>query len=205
VLALLNTAVLLGSAIPSPRYLYLPINPANAPAVAFASGVGAKHIPSLDVHFGRIEVQCHIFDTGPAGFVGAVAAAVYAELGIPAPEPPEPWVAPVAAAADAEAVRNALKGFQRPGELAANPLAHGSTPDERAASVRVGVIRAIEAAFGDSDDERLQRRILELGYIDPSVTHEGAADQLHLSRAAYFRRLRLAVDRVSEWMLANRG
>jgi hypothetical protein len=201
----MNTAVLLRCGIPSPRYLYLPINPANAPAVAFAKGVGATHIPSLDAHFGPVEVQCHIFDTGPAGFVGAVAAAVYAELGITPPAPPEPWVTPPTPAVDAEAVRNALKGFQRPSELAANPLARGASPQERVASVRALVASAVEEAFGDSDNERLQRRILELGYLEPTVTHEAAAEMLHLSRAAYFRRLRLAVDRLGDWILANRS
>jgi hypothetical protein len=205
VLALMNTAVLLRSGIPNPRYLYLPINPVNTAAVAFAQGVGARRVPELDVHFGPMEVQCHIFDTGPAGLVGAAVSTVYAEIGLEPPPPPEPWVAPVDRGADAESVRNALKSFHRPSELAANPLASGSTAEQRAASVRALLERAVGEAFGDSQDEQLQRQTLELGYFDASYTHEGAADKLHLSRAAYFRRLRQAVERVAEWLLTAPG
>jgi hypothetical protein len=105
--------------------------------------------------------------------------------------------------ADAESVRSALKSFHRPSELAANPLATGTEPDQRAASVRALLEQAVAGAFGDTADEVLARRTLELGYLDPSITHEGAADTLHLSRAAYFRRLRQAVDRVAEWILSR--
>lgn len=205
VLALMNTAVLLRSGIPNPRYLYLPINPANASAVAFAQGVGAVHHPELDLRFGPIEVQCHIFDTGPSGLVGAAVAAVYAELGLEPPEAPEPWVAPAGPAVDAEDVRDALKRYHRPGELAAGPLAVGATPEERVAHVRSLLEDAVAGAFGDSADESLQRRIVELGYFDATTTHEAAADMLHLSRAAYFRRLRQAVDRVADWVLARQA
>src|SRR4051794_10274794 len=121
VLALMNTAVLLRSGITNPRYLYLPINPVNGPAVAFAQSVGAKHVAELDVRFGTMEVQCNIMDTGPAGLVGAAVAILYSELGIEPPPPPEPWVAPADRGADAESVRNAFKSFHRPSELAANP------------------------------------------------------------------------------------
>jgi hypothetical protein len=201
----MNTAVLLRSGIPNPRYLYLPINPVNTSAVAFAQGVGATHVPELDVHFGKMEIQCHIFDTGPAGLVGAAVSTVYAELGLEPPPPPEPWVAPADRGADAESVRNALKSFHRPSELAASPLASGADAEARAASVRVLLERAVGEAFGESADEQLQRQTLELGYFDASYTHEGAADKLHLSRAAYFRRLRQAVDRVAEWLLTSPG
>jgi hypothetical protein len=203
VLALMNTAAVLRSGTPNPRFLYLPINPVNASAVAFAEGVGADHVSELDYFYNDTEIQCHIFDSGPAGLVGASVGAVYAELGLEPPAPPEPWVAPVPAGADAESVRDALKGFHRPSELAASPLATGTGPDQRAASVRTLLEQAIAGAFGDTIDEELARRTLELGYLDPSVTHEAAADQLHLSRAAYFRRLRQAVERVAEWILSR--
>ncbi|MFL5846537.1 MAG: hypothetical protein ACJ762_17770 [Solirubrobacteraceae bacterium] len=203
VLALMNTAAILGSGTPNPRFLYLPINPGNASAVAFAQGVGAQHVPELDYHYGSMVIQCHIFDTGPGGLVGSVVSAVYAELGLEQPAPPEPWVAPIPAGADAESVRAALKSFHRPSELAASPLATGATPDQRVASVRALLEHAIAQAFGDTMDEELARRTLELGYLDSSVTHEGAADELHLSRAAYFRRLRQAVERLAEWILSR--
>ncbi|MCW2967997.1 MAG: ATPase [Solirubrobacteraceae bacterium] len=207
VLALMNTAAIMRSGVPNPRYLYLPINPANAPAVAFAKGVRAVHVPELDYVVGRFEVQCHIVDSGEAGLVGAVVGSVYAELGLEVPSRPAAAPAPASpvAALDPEDVRDALRSFHRPGELAASPLAAGATPDDRVASVRTRLEQAVANAFGDSDDEQLQRRIVELGYLDSTTTHEAAADALHLSRAAYFRRLRQAVDRVADWVLSHRS
>lgn len=110
-------------------------------------------------------------------------------------------MAPAHAGADAESVRGAFKTYHRPSELAASPLASGATPDERVESVRALLSAAIADAFGDTPDEELARRTLELGYLDPAITHEGAADALHLSRAAYFRRLRQAVERAADWIL----
>ncbi len=40
--------------------------------------------------------------------------------------------------------------------------------------------------------------MLRRGYLDPAPTHEAAADELHLSRSAYFRRLRVATERLAE-------
>jgi hypothetical protein len=206
VLALMTTAVLLRSGLPNPRYLYLPIDPENEPAVAFASGVGARHVPELDHRAGRMVIQCHVFDTGAAGLVGAVYGAIYGELGLPVPaHAPGPGPAAAGSPVDHDAVRDALRSFQRPGELASSPLASGTTPEERAESVRRRLGAAVAGAFGASGDEELQRRIIELGYLDPSTTHEAAADALHLSRAAYFRRLRQAVERVAAWVLAHPG
>ena len=90
-----------------------------------------------------------------------------------------------AAALDPEAVRDALRNLHRPGADA--PRAPGSrTPPTR--------------AFGDTPDEQLLRRVLIRGYFDPAPSHEAAARELHLSRAAYFRRLRAASERVAEWL-----
>ena len=59
---------------------------------------------------------------------------------------------------------------------------------------------AAERAFGDTPDERLLQRVLVRGYFDPAPSHELAARELHLSRAAYFRRLRAASERVAAWL-----
>jgi hypothetical protein len=59
---------------------------------------------------------------------------------------------------------------------------------------------AADRAFGDTADERLLREVLLRGYFDPSSSHEAAARELHLSRAAYFRRLRAASERVAAWI-----
>jgi hypothetical protein len=86
--------------------------------------------------------------------------------------------------------------------LAANPLAHGWTQEERVESVR-SVIRAAAAhAFGDTPGERLLHDILVRGYIDPAPSHEQAADELCVSRSTYFRRLKAAAERVAEHLAA---
>jgi len=77
-----------------------------------------------------------------------------------------------------------------------NPLASGTTPAERAESVRERLRTALDQAFGDSPDEQLLRSVLERGYLAQDTSLESAAVELHLSRATFFRRLRRAVDRV---------
>jgi hypothetical protein len=72
---------------------------------------------------------------------------------------------------------------------------------ERAESVRALVRGAVQQAFGDTPDQRLLRRVLERGYLDPAPNHELAADELHLSRSTYFRRLRQASDQLARWLV----
>jgi hypothetical protein len=102
-----------------------------------------------------------------------------------------------------DVVREALRSLHQPLELAASPLASGATTEERAASVRAEIEDAVANAFGDSPDEQLLRRIVQRGYLDPSGSHELAADELHVSRATYFRRLRSASQRVAEYLMAK--
>jgi hypothetical protein len=42
-------------------------------------------------------------------------------------------------------------------------------------------------------------------YIDPAPSHELAADELHLSRSAYFRRLKQGTERVATYVSAAQG
>ena len=50
----------------------------------------------------------------------------------------------------------------------------------------------------------LARAVLQRGYLAPDTKHELAAQELNLSRTAYFRRLRQASERVAAWV-AERG
>jgi hypothetical protein len=84
-------------------------------------------------------------------------------------------------------VREALRNLRRPGGEA----------------MRARLLAAAEQAFGTTADEQLLRRVLVRGYFDPAPSHEAAARELHLSRAAYFRRLRAASDRVAEWLAVH--
>lgn len=201
VLAMLNTASILRSGLVNPRYNYIPIDPDNDAAVAFAQAVGTTHVAELDVAFGKRRIQCHVLDHGAGGILGNQRDQIYRELGLTAPllggqpAPPRPI--------DVEDVRDALRDLHQPLALAASPLAKGDTPEQRAESVRALLREAIDAAFGSSYDEDLQKRIIERGYLDPQGGHERAAMELNVSRATYFRRLRRASERVADWIIAR--
>ncbi|WP_037503465.1 ATP-binding protein [Solirubrobacter soli] len=87
---------------------------------------------------------------------------------------------------DPEAVRDALRSLHLP---------HVVSPE-----LRARLQDAAERAFGETPDEQLLRNVLVRGYFEPATSHEHAARELHLSRAAYFRRLRSASERVAAWL-----
>jgi hypothetical protein len=196
--AMLGIAGILRSGTPNPRFAYMPINPELPGALEFARALGAQHISELDLVVGRIQIQCHRIDYGPGGLIAAQRGVVYSELGLPNPRQDAER-----AEIDAEAVRTALRNFRVPHELARSPLANGAKPEERAESVRSLLRDAIERAFGDSENERLLKRVVVHGYIESSTSHEQAALDLSLSRAAYFRRLRVAAERVADYVVQN--
>ena len=114
---------------------------------------------------------------------------------IPEPLEPIPGTRP-----EPEAVRRALRVLHVPAALAESPLAHGLGVRERAQSVRDLIRDAADHAFGLTSDEQLLRQVLVRGYLDPAPSHEQAAAELHVSRATYFRRLRLATERVAAYV-----
>jgi len=218
VLSILNTAAILRSGLNNPRWSYIPIDPSNPAAVAFAKAVNTTHLVDLDCHVEDRSVQCHQVDHSDAGMLGGMRAAVYGELGLGAPgavrlggDLETLGEAILAAEEDAaprepvtpELVRDALRSLHQPVELAASPLARGATPEERAASVRSEVEDAVAHAFGGSPDEQLLQAIVRRGYLDPDGSHELAADELHVSRATYFRRLKVASARVADYLIAK--
>ncbi|MEJ7875288.1 MAG: hypothetical protein WKF62_01400 [Solirubrobacterales bacterium] len=97
-----------------------------------------------------------------------------------------------------EAARGALRTLQAPSVLAANPLARGAGTEQRAASVRQLLEEGIAKCFGDDANEGLMRQVLIRGYLDPAPSHELAASEVSLSRSAYFRRLKLATERLAD-------
>ena len=147
---------------------------------------------------GRRLIECHRIDYGPGGLLAAQRAVVYSELGLAAPMP-----AAGERRLELEDVREALRNFRVPHELARSPLATGDTPEQRAESVRALLRDAAERAFGDNENEKLLARVLVRGYLEPAPSHEQAAIDLSLSRAAYFRRLRAAAERVAEYLAAR--
>jgi hypothetical protein len=195
--AMLGMAGILRSGAPNPRFAYMPIDPVMHAAVSFARELGAEHLDELDLVLDGRCMQCHRIDYGPGGLIAAQRARVYQEVGLPNPQSE---VAAPELTVEAEAVREALRNFRVPHELARSPLARGETVDERVESVRRLLRDAAERAFGDSDNERLLQRVLVRGYLESESSHELAADELNLSRAAYFRRLRAGAERVAEYL-----
>jgi hypothetical protein len=196
--SMLGMGGVLRCGVANPRYAYLPTNPAIANEVEFARVLGAEHLSWLDYQGEVNRIECHRLDYGPGGLLAAIRRQVYAETGR-APEPA------ARGGIDGEAVRDALRNYRLPHELARSPLAAGSAPEERAESVRSLLRDAASRAFGDTDNERLLQRVLIHGYFDSVPSHEQAAIDLSLSRAAYFRRLRAAVERVTAHLTVTRA
>ncbi len=198
--AMLGMAGVLRSGAVSPRYAYLPIDTRVRGAVDFARAIGAMRLPELDASFDTMQLQCYRLDYGPGGLLALVRNQIYAELGLPEPSGQPPATRP---AVDLDTVRDVLRNFRVPRELARSPLATGSSIPERAEFVRQLVRQAAAGAFGDSETERLLHSVLVAGYLEPLRSHEEAAMRLCMSRAAYFRRLRTAVERLAEYMASE--
>ncbi len=198
--AMLGMAGVLRSGAPNPRFAYLPINPANPDALDVRAGARRR------AHHRARPRDRAAPDRVPPDRLRARR---------PARRPAARRLRRARARAagdrragpgglDREAVREALRNFRVPHELARSPLATGETPEERVESVRELLRDAAERAFGDNENEKLLRRVLIRGYIEPAASHEQAAIDLSLSRAAYFRRLRAAAERVAEYLAARR-
>ena len=194
---LLGMAGLLAATSGSPRYGYLPINPALPGARDFAAAGGAVHIPELDARVGAETIECHLIDWGPGGVLAALHAHVYRELSLSKPPRPE-----AARTVSVATVREAFRQFGVPAELASSPLASGETVAERSNSVRDTLIDAVDRAFGETPGDQLTQTALRRGYLERSATQEAVAADLHLSRAAYFRRLRRGCERVAAYLSA---
>lgn len=172
--------------------------PGDAETPRPSSPGDASHPGPVATVDGRL-VRCAVVEIGAGGLAGALHAAVLRDLGVR----PAPAVAPEELGATV--VRDALRAFHDPLALAGSPLARGTTPEERAASVRRQVHHGLAIAFGPSADGELLRAIIVRGYLDPDCGHARAALELHLSRSAYFRRLATATARMCELVLAERG
>jgi hypothetical protein len=171
------------------------VPPPPVAAEAFSAACGARPIDELVVERAGVRVECHHLDYGPGGLLAFQHAEVYRELGLPAP----------AELPTVEDVRQALRHLGTPALLARGPLAPTTgTEAERAAAVRDRLATAIDETFGDSADDRELRAALVRGYLGPEASHDRAAAELGLARAAYFRRLRAAVTRVAAHIATER-
>jgi hypothetical protein len=190
-----NTAILVGSGLRTVRAMYSALSDETPEQREFMRALGNVRLTELDVVDGERTVHCYLNDMGPGGVIGFTRKLVYRDLGR---QPPPDRAAE---AVGADTVREALRAFHDPQALSASPLARGATSDDRAASVRRLLQDAVAATFGDSDDERLLRSLVERAYLVPGGGHARAEQDLHMSRTTYFRRLRIAVARVCDQVL----
>jgi DNA polymerase III delta prime subunit len=185
VVGMIGMAAVTGSGLANPAAAYLPIVPGDAAAEEFSAACGARSVAELSVEEAGVTVECHVLDYGPGGLLAFQRAAVYRELGL---RPPT-----------LETVREALRNYASPARLANSDLAPAAgDPTSRAEAVRTSIDRAVAEAFGNSPEEEQMRRVLVSGYLEPVGSLEQAARELNMSRTAYFRRLRAAVERVAE-------
>jgi hypothetical protein len=202
VVSMLGMAGVLKAGRGNPRFIYLPIDPAVAGAVAFSEALGGVEVPELGYDIpGGPRVECHLVDYGSGGVLAAQRALIHRELGLG-----ELRDDPAAEDFDMPTeIRRCLRALQLPHELARSPLADGASVEERASFVRELLEEAAERGFGEDPSDRLTRDVLMLGYLDPATSHEAAADRLSLSRSAYFRRLGRANERVASYVAAKRA
>jgi len=78
-----------------------------------------------------------------------------------------------------------------------------STTAKRAEAVRAIVLDALADSFSPSASDQRLREAIERGYLDPAANHDSVARTRFISRATYYRRLRSAVDRLTETFLES--
>lgn len=195
--SLIGMGGILRSGLSNPRYGYLPIDPQHDEAVGFATTLGADRVPALDRPVGDHQIHCYIIDFGPGGVLGYQRDWVYRELGLVPPGDR------TAAGTTPELVREALLGLRDPERLEGHPLAPGTSHTERSAAVRRTVERAL-GCFGAGDEDRVLRTVIERAYLGERIGHDALARELYLSRSSYFRRLRVAVERLADEIQAVR-
>ena len=183
----LHLSAVLRSGLPNVDRSYILAADHDDDSLAFFRAVGATHEPALDAEVGGRRTECWVIDHGPGGMLGQVRDVIRAEAGAPAPAEDERRDEDLQRAA-----LDAVRDYTRPSALAANPLAR-----DGAGELRTAVTRAVAHAFGETPDDRLLRRLVELADLDENVNHDQAMARLAVSRATYFRRLRQARERVA--------
>lgn len=166
--------------------IYVPVHEDEPELVRLMQGAGAQRRADLDET--RSEpVMTWVLDLGDEGLLGRLVTLGTARA---ADKPP--------AEPDAAAVRDALRAFHDPVELASSPFASGEGTAERAAAAQRRLLALIDDAFGDAPGERVQRELLRRAYVERGVPLEALAPEFHVSRRTFFRRLRAATERVAQ-------
>lgn len=171
----------------APRFIYV-----TATALREDDGtvpLGYAPVPELARADHERELVTIMTDFGPDGVVGGIYGIILMEQQVQ-PEATPPGTASLALVA-------ALRAFNDDEALAASPLGSG-TGEQRVASVRAEVRRAIDAAFGPSEADQLLRRAIERTYLDADGGHGIAQRELHMSRSSFYRHLQRARQQLAD-------
>jgi len=127
--------------------------------------------------------------------------------GVPDPAAPataEPTLEVLSEPEFAAAVRDALRAYRRPADLAANPLLRSRVVCEGGAEAAPERLRALldaaAATLRDHPRDEKLYRALEATYLRPAANQEAAAERLALPFSTYRRHLSTGVERVAAWL-----
>ena len=175
-----NSVMVTRTGMPNPRHLYAPFWVEPTTPTLFLESMGYQRIAALDREVGGAPVATWLADFGAGGLVGLIAAMVAAENDTTPPlESPE-----------TASILAALRDYTDDDAMAARD------PDGSAQVQRRRVREAIESVFDDSATDQKLRRVLELTHLQSGLGEAAILARLHLSRATYYRHLRVARGRL---------
>jgi hypothetical protein len=121
-----------------------------------------------------------------------------------APATGEPTLEVLSEPEFAAAVRDALRAYRRPADLAANPLLRSRVVCEDGPEATPERLRALldaaAATLRDHPRDEKLYRALEATYLRPAANQEAAAERLGLPFSTYRRHLSTGVERVAAWL-----
>jgi hypothetical protein len=123
-------------------------------------------------------------------------------------QPSPPPITVLSEAAFSDAVRQALRDYQRPASLLSNPLLRSRVLVDRAGDARTpaalqALLReAAESLRGTPRSDKFFRAV-ERTYLQPAASQERAAEQLGLPFNTYRYQLARGIRRITEWLWAR--
>ncbi len=119
------------------------------------------------------------------------------------PGPSAPPLLVLSRPAFADAVRQALRDFTHPSELATNPLMQSrlvaDVAERDSSALRTLILEAIEGLGVNPKDLKFHRAIWHT-YIEPAPTQERAAELLGLPFNTYRYHLTNGIERITDWL-----
>lgn len=180
-----NAAAVTRSGIPNVRYIYVNEWSSSVFLAEFMASLGYRELVDMRRNVRGESLTTWLSDFGPQGLAGFIHSIVLAENGAP----------PSKSNRDGSELLRAVREFGDDRAMAAR-APHESDPATGASAARAAVRAEVDARFDDSPSDRELHRVLEVGYLEPSLGERAILERLHLSRSAYYRKLREARERL---------